>query len=424
MRRACWLVASVTLACGAPARGPKVIAMPDAGAPPTAASIQRTKSEPPPAPKPVSVKVLAVDIQMSHACALTEQRKLRCWGENRLGQLGYGDTRPRLASEAADVLLPGPVESFSVDPTSTCAVVTGSVYCWGYVTAPVGGTTKIGDDEPIDPAARVPFARPVLEVAQGWGYACLRDNQGEVTCWGSNDRFQLGACPKAGCRKNPGMPDGMKPVKLGFKATALALGHDHSCALGENGGVRCWGFFEQGQLGYTEHLDPADVGDLPLQGRAVQLSADKHGTTALLADGMFTDWGDFSSISSRRPAPESFNVKQERSAPVLQMARGIAATCAVLQGGSVECWENLGEHARFIGYGRAWSPSSKAIDLPGPARQVSASKFKNRMCAVLMDGRLYCWGEASPEKVLGYDRTDDIGDDETPGEVGPVPFAP
>jgi len=409
-------------ACGAAPSSPSVTALPPTTAAPPAAPTKAEATALPPT-KPVSVKVLAVDIELTHACALTEQRRLRCWGENKLGQLGYGDTRSRLASEADDVPLPGPVDSFAVDPGSTCAVVKGSVYCWGNVLTNQG-SVQIGDDEAIASAGHVPFARPVVAVALGWNFACLIDDRGEVTCWGGNDRFQLGACPKAGCRKSPGMPDDMNPVKLGFKATALTLGYDHTCALGDNGGVRCWGFYDEGKLGYSDHVHPSELGDLPLPGKAVQLSADRHGTSALLDDGRIAAWGDFSEVRAPRPTADAFGLEATRGGRVVQISRGSVANCVVMQGGSVECWLNYRQDAAFVGYGKSWGPGSKAIDLPGPARQVWVSKFKNLMCAVLTDGRLYCWGEGSPERVLGYDRTDDIGDDETPGQVGPVPLKP
>ncbi|MCY4103944.1 MAG: hypothetical protein OXG55_11915 [bacterium] len=41
----------------------------------------------------------------SHACAVTAEREVLCWGDNRYGQLGVGDTEQRLTP--AEVLAPG-----------------------------------------------------------------------------------------------------------------------------------------------------------------------------------------------------------------------------------------------------------------------------------------------------------------------------
>lgn len=219
-----------------------------------------------PSPMPTAakgVKILDVDIQTTHACALTQERALRCWGDNKLGQLGYGDRRSRLAAEVVDVPLPGPVDSFAVDPGSTCAVVQGVPYCWGNVLAEQG-SIEIGDDEPVVPAGRVVFDKPVRSIAQGWNFACLIDVEGDVTCWGARDRGELGACPKSGCRASARQPNEMRSVNLGFKASAISLGADHGCAVGPAGNVRCWGFAGEGKLGYiSPHQSrPAEVGDL------------------------------------------------------------------------------------------------------------------------------------------------------------------
>ena len=44
-----------------------------------------------------------------------------------------------------------------------------------------------------------------------------------------------------------------------------------------------------------------------------------------------------------------------------------------------------------IEYPCAWSP--QRVPLPGPVAQVDASERYARVCAVLMDGTLWCWGE-------------------------------
>ena len=44
------------------------------------------------------------------------------------------------------------------------------------------------------------------------------------------------------------------PINLGGKAVAINLRADHSCALLENGQLKCWGWNNKGQLGYG-HTD-------------------------------------------------------------------------------------------------------------------------------------------------------------------------
>jgi alpha-tubulin suppressor-like RCC1 family protein len=65
----------------------------------------------------------------------------------------------------------------------------------------------------------------------------------------------------------------------------------------EGGTLRCWGDGEDGQLGYgnTDNVGddevPADVGDVPLGETVVQVSAGGTHTCALLEQGTVRCWG-------------------------------------------------------------------------------------------------------------------------------------
>jgi alpha-tubulin suppressor-like RCC1 family protein len=57
-------------------------------------------------------------------------------------------------------------------------------------------------------------------------------------------------------------------VGTGGTAVAIAAGWDHTCALLESGGLRCWGSGADGRLGYasTDNIGdddvPADAADV------------------------------------------------------------------------------------------------------------------------------------------------------------------
>ncbi len=54
------------------------------------------------------------------------------------------------------------------------------------------------------------------------------------------------------------MGDFLAPVDLGAgrTATAITAGDFHTCALLDNGIVKCWGFNAFGQLGYGDTDEP------------------------------------------------------------------------------------------------------------------------------------------------------------------------
>ena len=54
------------------------------------------------------------------------------------------------------------------------------------------------------------------------------------------------------------VPAEMGPVDVGDSVVAVAAGWYHTCVLLDSGSVRCWGYGEDGQLGYG---NPDNIGD-------------------------------------------------------------------------------------------------------------------------------------------------------------------
>ena len=98
----------------------------------------------------VSIQVLAeglsiVDISASsdHSCALFDNKKIKCWGRNGSGQLGYGHRNnigdDELASAQGFVDVGGDVLSVVTGGSHTCALlVDKTVKCWGTGTSSRG----------------------------------------------------------------------------------------------------------------------------------------------------------------------------------------------------------------------------------------------------------------------------------------------
>ncbi len=90
-----------------------------------------------------------------------------------------------------------------------------------------------------------------------------------MRCWGTNDRGQLGY----GHKNNLGdkeSPSTASAVDVGGPVAKITAGFDHTCALLDDGTVRCWGGNEFGQLGYgnIENVgdteSPASAGPVPI----------------------------------------------------------------------------------------------------------------------------------------------------------------
>jgi alpha-tubulin suppressor-like RCC1 family protein len=78
---------------------------------------------------------------------------------------------------------------------------------------------------------------------------------------------------------------------------ALAVGGQHTCALLDDGAVRCWGRNDDGRLGYAitasvgDDEEPATLGDVDVGGVAVEVVAGGVHSCARLQDGSVRCWG-------------------------------------------------------------------------------------------------------------------------------------
>ncbi len=190
----------------------------------------------------------------SHTCALLTAGGVKCWGRNLWGQLGDGTTTSR--GNPVDVVGLGTGVAAIVSGYShTCALTTtGGVKCWGNnVAGQVGDGTLTAQNTPVDVMG---LGSGVSAIAAGGSHTCAVTTAGGVKCWGDNERGQLGD----GTTTNRSTP--VDVVGLGSGAAAIAAGGFHTCTLVTAGGVKCWGWDIDGQLGLGTTLfstTPVDV---------------------------------------------------------------------------------------------------------------------------------------------------------------------
>ncbi|MBU8898497.1 RTX toxin [Corallococcus sp. M34] len=245
-----------------------------------------------------------------HTCAVLSTGKVRCWGANSQGQLGYGHTRDVGDNEwvwsAGDVDVGGPVQDITAGAFHTCALLsTGKVRCWGQAALGqlgYGNTTAIGDNETPATAGDVDVGGPVLQLSAGKAHTCALLSTGRVVCWGYNVNGQLGypgyyTWPYYPYFDNVGdteTPASVGSVELYGTAIQVAAGADHTCALMSFGAVKCWGYGAYGQLGYgkSSTLSTPNAEIVNLGGAsAYALTAGGAHTCALLSTGKARCWG-------------------------------------------------------------------------------------------------------------------------------------
>jgi alpha-tubulin suppressor-like RCC1 family protein len=206
--------------------------------------------------------------------------------------------------------------------------------------APVADAPDAGDGGVV--------LRPVA-ISAGRAHTCaIREDQA-VFCWGSNDYGQMG--------QPPGLPV-FEPTQVAFpsdaRATQIALGEVHSCALLDDRTVWCWGYND-----------------------AVQ------GHDRLGSDSM---------MLTQSHAPVRVVSDSEPLGDVMEIAVGFWHACARRQGGLVSCW---GQNASGeLGTGCFKGP---CVQLPGAhtvegiAAATAIAAGSGSSCAVVAT-EVLCWG--------------------------------
>jgi alpha-tubulin suppressor-like RCC1 family protein len=235
-------------------------------------------------------RMAAVSTGSQHACVLTAEGAVQCWGHNEFGQLGDGTTTQR-TTPAGVVGLDRGVLAVSAGGANTCALLAdGAVKCWG-----LNDRGQLGDGTTINRLAPVTvtgLAGEVVAVSAGGSNTCALTRAGGVKCWGENTSGQLGNGQQT--VGNGGLISAT-PVDvsgLGSGVSAVSAGGQHACALTTAGGVMCWGFNGNGALGNgTLANSPVPVGVIGLASGVTQVSAGVHASCAIAVGGSFKCWG-------------------------------------------------------------------------------------------------------------------------------------
>jgi len=186
----------------------------------------------------------------SGTCALRRDRSVWCWGQ--VDQQGFTG-REIESTEAVPAKINGITSMVGGDTAWCGSTDAGPIECWGTMQENVpcsgspseycGGSATGGYDWPLG------YEPEALAVSAS--HMCAIVGAGTVECWGFNEWGQLGRGPlsESDYTTAPGPVAGIGPVK------SIAVGYDESCAVSTSGQLSCWGRNNRGQLGNGTEVD-------------------------------------------------------------------------------------------------------------------------------------------------------------------------
>lgn len=250
----------------------------------------------------------------SHSVALTEDGRIKCWGDNRFHQL-YGIPRDSGFIQIAC----GAHHSVALNRD-------GTLRSWGFHSGDTptdGPFTQIACGHSHSVALRadgtivgwgrwlnIPTEAGFTQIACGTFHAAALKADGTIRCWG-RDRWNM----------NPlDMVIGLEPGEPRF--TQIACGDYHSVALTQNGKLYCWGSNYMNAMANWELINQMEAG-------FTQIACGTFHSVALTLDGRLRAWG---SEGSNVPNGDGF----------IQIACNDQYSIALKADGTLHCWGRNG----------------------------------------------------------------------------------
>ncbi len=321
-----------------------------------------------------------------HTCFLRSQGGVYCWGSDRYGQLGIGGSSGKTTPQR--VSLTGTVREVDGGEQHTCVrFQDGTLKCWGFNDegqVGKGSTMPENQTRPVD----VQQISDAVDICTEGKHSCAVNSVGEVSCWGENEKGQLGADPN-------NLPNSAVPRRISgiTDAVRVTCGEEFVCALREGGRASCWGYNNKGQLGdgsTQNRSNPVDV-QVPPSVKWVDLAGGVEHACGLDQSGTLWCWGsdgaDQLGLGSGDQTTTSPREATVLNVPPEEVTAGNEFTC-IREPGGVQCWGD--DSLESLGNGSNGSSATPAqVDNVGAAVGLEVGEWHS--CA-LAGTSLYCWG--------------------------------
>ena len=439
-------------------------------------------------PPVLEKRVSKISAGWYHTCAVVAKgntTNVKCWGDNSYGELGDGtttnSTTPVTVIKENGTPL-SDIKDISASRYYTCALTnSGNVWCWGYneggklgdgkLDKTLGGTLNQYlqqfipfDDEkqslyPVKVLTDKNIAlNSVFQISAGSWHSCALLKNKTVKCWGQNfdGALGIGLDPNSFNYNNAQndinefkklfWPYAINVVESNNSQTPLsnvkqiaAGSSDHTCALLNDGKVRCWAWNggSEGQLGIddlntTFAVAPADYvkDENGVLSNVKEISAGGDFTCALLNSGKVKCWGwnskgqigdKTTNNASHAVAVKDGNGNDLVNVKAIFSERG-NHTCALKHNEEMVCWGDnthgqlgIGSSGKYVNYAIKVNTSNiegniTSIAVGGGGRDPLSNAIVqyngDHTCVLTDKGKVYCWG-SNNKGQLGDGTTED-----------------
>ena len=234
-----------------------------------------------------------IAIGAEHMCMILDNASVACWGKGADGELGNNDTSFQSAPVYVSSFGPGrTATAISAGARHTCALLdNGSVSCWGDgENGQLGNGALQSTSSVPSPLLPFPSGQKAMTLSSGNSHTCAILDDGAIACWGAGSEGQLGN----GMTSSSASPQLTDSLGENRSAKSISSGHQHTCAILDNGSTVCWGNGAKGQLGnggVASSSSPAPIAAIPSAFKPVALASGDDHTCALLSKGSVVCWG-------------------------------------------------------------------------------------------------------------------------------------
>lgn len=336
-----------------------------------------------PAPAGDASDWAGISVGGAFSCARNESKRIFCWGTNSLGQLADGTLTAKLSPTP---IVGGYSDWVSMDAGAThaCAIrENGEMYCWGS-----NNRGQVGDGTTNNQSAPtlVSGAGPWLSVSSGSEFSCAIRDDHTLWCWGLNSSRQLGN----GLTTNSSVPVQEKSMAADW--AQVTAGNAFACAVKMDGTRSCWGTNSLGQGGDGTTASIVEPKLIGMENDWASLDAGDFAVCGLRTTGALSCFGDGSMGQTGTLGDESPKLSvviAGSDTDWLKVSMGLRFGCGLRAGGTLYCWGSASRGATGFGY------TSDRND-PSPVGAEKDWAFldvqMDNGCAIRKNGDLYCWG--------------------------------